>query len=92
MTVLRESPWYQEIFSEGLEQGLEQGLEKGRTEALLATLLGILRHRFGHVPDDLVAMLGGLSAAQLSEPIYPVLDASTLAELYTLIPDGANHH
>jgi predicted transposase YdaD len=92
MTVLRESPWYQEIFSEGLEQGLQQGLEKGRTEALLATLLGILQHRFGNVPDELVAMLRGLSAAQLSELIHPVLDASTLAELYALIPDGGNHH
>ncbi len=96
MTVLRESPWYQEIFSEGLEQGLQQGLqqglEKGRAEALIATLLGILRHRFGDVPDDLVAMLGRLPAAQLSDLVNPTLDVPTLAEFYALIPDDADPH
>jgi predicted transposase YdaD len=29
MTVLRESPWYQEILSEGKTLGLERGLEQG---------------------------------------------------------------
>ncbi|MBS1252049.1 MAG: hypothetical protein MAG451_01085 [Anaerolineales bacterium] len=30
MTVLRESPWYQEILEEGREQGLKEGLEQSR--------------------------------------------------------------
>lgn len=29
MTVLRESPWYQEILQEGLQQGMRQGLLSG---------------------------------------------------------------
>jgi predicted transposase YdaD len=29
MTVLRESPWYEEILKEGLEKGEQQGLQQG---------------------------------------------------------------
>ncbi|MBS9388474.1 MAG: hypothetical protein HEQ33_06035 [Dolichospermum sp. WA123] len=29
MTVLRESPWYEEILKEGLQQGLQQGEQQG---------------------------------------------------------------
>ena len=29
MTVLRESPWYQEILKEGLQKGEKQGLQQG---------------------------------------------------------------
>ncbi|MEB3119901.1 MAG: DUF4351 domain-containing protein [Snowella sp.] len=34
MTVLRESPWYQEILKEGLERGEKQGLERGLERGL----------------------------------------------------------
>jgi predicted transposase YdaD len=100
MAVLRESPWYQEIFSEGLEQGLEkglqqglqQGLEKGRTEALRKTLVGILRHRFGDVPDDLIIALDQLSAEQLGDLVNPALDVRSLTEFYALIREGSDYH
>ena len=42
MTVLRESPWYQEILQEGLEQGRVEGTLRGRREAILH----LLRVRF----------------------------------------------
>jgi flagellar biosynthesis/type III secretory pathway protein FliH len=29
MTVLRESPWYQEILQQGIERGVQQGIERG---------------------------------------------------------------
>ena len=32
MTVLRESPWYNEILKEGLQKGLKEGLQKGLQE------------------------------------------------------------
>lgn len=88
MVVLRESPWYQEIFSEGLEQGLQQGLQQGH-EKVLKMLLGVLRHRFGAVPEDLVAKLGRLSADELSELLDPAFDVSSPTELYAFLPDGA---
>ncbi|WP_258316486.1 DUF4351 domain-containing protein [Cylindrospermopsis raciborskii] len=34
MTVLRESPWYNEILKEGLQEGLQKGLQEGRQEGL----------------------------------------------------------
>lgn len=88
MVVLRESPWYQEIFSEGLEQGLRQGLQQGR-EKVLKMLLGVLRHRFGEVPEELVVRLERLSADELSELLDPALDVSRPEELYAFLPDGA---
>jgi predicted transposase YdaD len=97
MAVLRESPWYQEIFSEGLQQGLQQGLlqglqqglEQGR-EKVLKMLLGVLRHRFGEVSEELVVRLGRFSAEELSELLDLVFDVSAPAELYAFLPDGAH--
>lgn len=34
MTVLRESPWYQEILEEGLEKGRQEGLKLGLEQGL----------------------------------------------------------
>ena len=54
MTVLRESPWYQEIVQEGLQKGLLQGRQEGRQEGiqkglqqgLVEAVLHLLRTRF----------------------------------------------
>ncbi|GCL36930.1 hypothetical protein SR1949_20360 [Sphaerospermopsis reniformis] len=35
MTVLRESPWYEEILKEGLQQGEKQGLQQGLQQGRL---------------------------------------------------------
>lgn len=43
MTVLRESPWYQEI----LQQGLQQGLQRGMRQGLLSGIALGLELKFG---------------------------------------------
>lgn len=52
-SILRESPFYQEILQEGREVGLEEGLEKGhkegKLEGLRETLLAIVQTRFPKV-------------------------------------------
>jgi predicted transposase YdaD len=45
MTVLRESPWYQEILQEGLNKGMQQG----RQEEAVALVLRLLNRRLGSV-------------------------------------------
>lgn len=48
--IIRESPIYQEILSEGLEkgreEGREEGLEKGRLEAVRRTLANVVQRLF----------------------------------------------
>lgn len=65
MTVLRESPWYNEILKEELEQGYQQGMQQGREQAQVEILLHILRHRFGEIAADLALQLHKLSSEQL---------------------------
>jgi predicted transposase YdaD len=88
MTVLRESPWYNEILKEGLEQGyqkgiqqgMQQGMQQGREQAQVEILLHILRHRFGEISADLALQLRKLSSEQLGGLIDIGLDAQSLAE------------
>ena len=77
--IIRESPIYQEILSEGLEkgreeglteglekgreEGLTQGLEKGRLEAVRATLTNVVQRLF---PD--LASLAHQQAALMDNP------------------------
>lgn len=80
MTVLRESPWYQEILKEGLGKGLEQGLEQGTRRQLVR----ILQHRFGEAAVTID--LGDLSVEQLELLVEVALEASSLAEFCDRIP------
>ncbi len=47
MTVLRESPWYQEILREGETRGEARGEARGRREELLSNIETSLEVRFG---------------------------------------------
>ena len=49
MSILRESPWYQEILKEGLEKGLQQGLQQGLRQEGVNLVLRLIRRRFGTV-------------------------------------------
>jgi len=77
MTVLRESPWYNEILKEGLEQGIEQGIERGKEQMVL----NILRHRFGELDDAWVARIQAIPSDQLEQVILMAFDVESLAEL-----------
>ncbi len=57
MTILRESPWYQEILQEGEKQG-----EKAEAIALISRQL---KKRFGEVSETIKPRLNTLSVEQL---------------------------
>ena len=77
MTVLRESPWYQEILQEGEQKG-EQRLRKG----LLSGIELGLKLRFGEAGLQLLPEIRDLEAVEQLEAIQAALAAdSTLEEL-----------
>ncbi len=90
MTVLRESPWYQEILKKGLErgekQGLEQGLERGLQQGLQQGLrqgeailiLRQLDRHFSTIEFSLKQKIQNLSTAQLELLGESLLDFSEL--------------
>lgn len=89
MVVLRESPWYQEILTEGHELGFGEGhgvgFEEGRKQALeegrLAAarlVLQILEHRFGEMPEEVVEHLDTLSIPALESLSRVALSATDL--------------
>ena len=63
MKVLRESPWYQEIWQEGVEQGLEQGVKQGVKQGQRDLILSLLRARF-QVSEGLVRELTLIKTAE----------------------------
>jgi len=72
MTVLRESPGYQEIVQEGLQQGIQegiqQGLQQGVQQGLVEAVLHLLRTRFdllGSAVESLAVQLQKVSEAEV---------------------------
>ena len=76
MTVLRESPWYQEIVQEGLQQGIQegiqQGLQQGVQKGLVEAVLHLLRTRFD---------LSGSAVESLAMQLQKVSEAEVLRQL-----------
>ena len=70
MTILQESPWYNEIIDEGVKQGVKQEREQ--------SLLRILSHRFGSLSDTLKRKIQSLSGDRLEELEIVALDADSL--------------
>jgi predicted transposase YdaD len=85
MTVLRESPWYNEIVKEGLEEGLQKGLQEGlqmgRKEGEVALVIRLLKRRLGELSDNQVAQIRQLSVPQLEELGEALLDFTVVADL-----------
>ena len=89
MTVLRESPWYQEILKEGLEQGTELGLQRGLQQGLqqglqrgeAALVLRQLKRRLGQLSSEQEEQVKGLSVEQLEELGEALLDFTTMTDL-----------
>lgn len=77
MAVLRESPWYQEILTEGLQQGLQQGVKR--------QLIRVLRQRFGEIPQELEARLEGESVEQLETLMDSAIAVNSLEEFITIL-------
>ena len=98
MTVLRESPWYQEILKEGLEkgekqglqQGMQQGLQQGMQQGELSLILRLLTRRFGSLDNSLREQISQLSIFQLEALAESLLDFSSLADLLSWLGKEAN--
>ncbi len=73
MTILRESPWYQEILQEGEKQG-----EKAEAIILISRQL---KKRFGRVEESVQEHIRQLSVPQLEELGESLLDFSSLNDL-----------
>ncbi|NEO90525.1 MAG: DUF4351 domain-containing protein [Moorea sp. SIO3G5] len=75
MTVLRESPWYQEILQEGIQQERRRSLER------------ILNLRFGDIPLDISRKMPALTLEQLDELIAIALTVNSLDEFSEQLPN-----
>ena len=81
MTVLRESPWYQEILREGEQTGEKKGEQRLRKGLLSGIELG-LKLRFGEAGLQLLPEIRDLEVVEQLEAIQAALAAdSTLEEL-----------
>jgi predicted transposase YdaD len=65
MTVLRESPWYQEILKEGLQKGEAQGLQQGEKQGEANLIIRLLSKRFGNLNPNMITQIRQLEIAQL---------------------------
>ena len=73
MTVLRESPWYNEI----LKEGLQKGLQEGETNLVLR----LLRRRLGELSFIQKERVKVLSVEQLEALGEALLDFTVMADL-----------
>jgi predicted transposase YdaD len=77
MTVLRESPWYQEIRQESLQEGREEGRQEGEQSLILRQLT----RRIGEVAPEIRAQVQALSLTQLEALGEALLDFSEPVDL-----------
>jgi predicted transposase YdaD len=79
MTVLRESPWYQEILKEGLQLGRQEGRQEGEAELIIR----LLTRRFGSLDLATTEQIQSLSITQLETLGDRLLDFTGKEELLT---------
>ena len=94
MIVLRESPWYQQILSEGRQIEREEAMERERQaafrhrqeamererQAAFRHVLQILEHNFGEMPQEVTASLQALDTAALETLLGVALSVANLEE------------
>jgi predicted transposase YdaD len=81
MTVLRESPWYEEILKEGLQQGEKQGLQQGLQQGESVLVLRQLTRRFGEIEFSMREKIKKLPTTELEILGESLLDFSQLQDL-----------
>ena len=77
MTVLRESPWYNEILTEGLQKGHQEGRQEGE----LLLVLRLLTRRFGLLSEQRTEQIRQLSVLQLEDLGEALLDFESMTDL-----------
>ncbi|WP_435184125.1 Rpn family recombination-promoting nuclease/putative transposase [Cylindrospermopsis raciborskii G7] len=100
MTVLRESPWYNEILKEGLQKGLQEGRQEGRQEGLQEgeqrgrqegqrkIILLLLNHKFDGIESPVVERINRLSLEQLEAMGESLLDFRQISDLEAWLKDA----
>jgi len=73
MTVLQESPWYNEI--------LKEGLQKGRQEGEVSLVLRLLTRRFGLLSEQRTEQIRQLSVPQLEDLGEALLEFEGMTDL-----------
>jgi len=86
MTVIQDSPWYQEIIARGEQTGERRGRQEGRQEEAFRQLLRILQYRFPALPEALPARLQPLTVEQLESLVDAALAATSLDDFAAQIP------
>jgi predicted transposase YdaD len=77
MTVLLESPWYQEI----LQEGEKRGRQEGALREAQSLIFRLLARRIGNVSPELILQVQELSIARVEALGEALLDFSTLDDL-----------
>jgi predicted transposase/invertase (TIGR01784 family) len=82
---LKQTRFYQDVFSEGQEEGMERGMKKGEKTILQK----LLHRRFGLLPDDIQQSLERLDMNRLEKLSDVILDLASLTELKTWLAENA---
>ncbi|WP_413171174.1 Rpn family recombination-promoting nuclease/putative transposase [Anabaena azotica] len=86
MTVLRESPWYQQILKEGLQQGEQRGKQEGEANLIIRQL----SKRFGNLDLEVASQIRQLSSPQLETLGESIFDFSAMADLETWLQQNTD--
>ena len=81
MSILRQSPWYQEILKEGLEQGQQQGLQQGLQQEGVNLVSRLIRRRFGEISPATQRQIQELSTPELENLAEALLDFTEIRDL-----------
>ncbi|MEH2148216.1 MAG: hypothetical protein V7K63_08620, partial [Nostoc sp.] len=82
MTVLRESPWYQEILREGQARGEAEGEVRG----IISSIETSLEAKFGSDGLELMSQISQISdLEQLKEILRRIVVANTIQELRNVL-------
>ena len=82
MTVLRESPWYQEILQQGMQQGMQQGEQQGERKDRLSSIELCLEVKFGNEGLKFMPKISEISDLETLKTIQrSILTVASLEEL-----------
>jgi predicted transposase YdaD len=90
MTVLRESPWYQEILREGQARGQAEGEARGQAEGevrgIISSIETSLEAKFGSDGLELMSQVSQISdLEQLKGILRRIIVASTIEDLQDIL-------
>ncbi|MFN6499522.1 MAG: Rpn family recombination-promoting nuclease/putative transposase [Nostoc sp. DedQUE01] len=86
MTVLRESPWYQEILREGEARGEALGEARGEVRGIISSIETSLEAKFGSDGLELMSLISQISdLEQLKEILRRIVVANTIEDLQNVL-------